>query len=86
MSASPETPAQPSMAAASAGRPAEGGLVLALCVLTLALVVLVIGAGLLYVAMRHPSLTGPLSVATGGVALIVALTGVLLPLFSAARR
>ncbi|MFB9586655.1 hypothetical protein [Streptomyces goshikiensis] len=48
--------------------------------------ILVIGAGLLYVAMRHPSLTGPLSVATGGVALIVALTGVLLTLFAAARR
>ncbi|MER6522624.1 hypothetical protein ABT246_38060 [Streptomyces sp. NPDC001553] len=54
--------------------------------LTLTLVVLVIGAGLLYVAVQHPSLTGPLSVATGGVALVVAFSGVLVSVAASQRR
>ncbi|MET8956800.1 hypothetical protein [Streptomyces sp. NPDC004533] len=44
-----------------------------LLILALALVILLIGAGLAYLTWRHPSLGAPLGTAFGGVTLLVTL-------------
>ncbi|MEU9160652.1 hypothetical protein AB0D29_10325 [Streptomyces sp. NPDC048424] len=68
--------------------PSSGGTnpVLPLLVLVLVLVVLAIGAGLLYVTLAHPALAVPLTVAVGGVALIITIMGVVVGFISASRR
>ncbi|MCY0921154.1 hypothetical protein OS965_23695 [Streptomyces sp. H27-G5] len=58
----------------------------ALGIFTFLLLTAVIGAGLLYVTVRHPSLAGPLSVATGGIALIFTIAGVLVTVMATSRR
>ncbi|MFE6834074.1 hypothetical protein ACFVFI_04425 [Streptomyces sp. NPDC057705] len=77
--------------AAPAGRTAEAGtaagdLVVPLLALVLVLLVLVIGAGLLYVATTRPELTAPLSVAAQGIAAVVSAVGVLAALAAVRRR
>ena len=51
-----------------------------LLILLLTLVALMIGAGLLYVSVRHPALARALTVATGGVTLLGALVTLVLNL------
>ncbi|WP_327286065.1 hypothetical protein OG974_30180 (plasmid) [Streptomyces sp. NBC_00597] len=66
--------------------PSGSGTTPVLPLLILVLVVLVIGAGLLYLTIAHPALAVPLTVAVGGVALIVTLVGVVVGFISTSRR
>lgn len=59
--------------------------VVALVITVFMLLVLVIGAGLLYVTAVHPSLATPLTVAVGGVALVFTVVGVMTALFAMRR-
>ncbi|MGW4689676.1 hypothetical protein ACWEPM_32955 [Streptomyces sp. NPDC004244] len=48
--------------------------------LVYALLVIAIGAGLLYVTLAHPQLAMPLTVAVAGITLVITLPGILLTL------
>ncbi|MFF0551074.1 hypothetical protein ACFYUL_19155 [Streptomyces sp. NPDC004311] len=69
---------------APAGRAAVA--LLLLLILLFVLVVFVIGAGLLYVTIAHPSLATPLTVAVAGVTLVVTIVGVIAAFFAISRR
>ncbi|MFD8023962.1 hypothetical protein ACFV6G_26515 [Streptomyces lavendulae] len=60
--------------------------VLPLLVLLFVLVVLIIGAGLLYLTVAHPALAVPLTVAVGGVTVILTIAGVIAAFITASRR
>ncbi|MFJ3205815.1 hypothetical protein [Streptomyces sp. NPDC086989] len=68
--------------------PAGGGAaaLLPLLVLVFALLVLIIGAGLLYVTLAHPSLAMPLTVAVAGVTVVFTIAGVIAAFIAASRR
>ncbi|MFD6186776.1 hypothetical protein [Streptomyces goshikiensis] len=75
-------PQQPTPPAASGGATA----LLPLLILVFVLLVLVIGAGLLYVTAAHPSLAIPLTVAAAGVTIVFTIAGVLVSVMSSSRR
>ncbi|MBT2545263.1 hypothetical protein J7E99_32330 [Streptomyces sp. ISL-44] len=81
MSTANERPSTPSSAGSSVTT-----LVVALLALTATLVVAVIGGGLLYVTLPHPSLIEPLSVSVAGVALVITIAGLLITLTTSHRR
>ncbi|MFH8894498.1 hypothetical protein [Streptomyces sp. NPDC017949] len=64
----------------------ETATLLPLLLLVFVLLVLVIGAGLLYVAVVHPALAMPLTVAAAGVTIVFTIAGVLVALISTHRR
>lgn len=57
-----------------------------LLALTLTLVIAVIGGGLLYLTLVHPSLIGPLSVSAAGITVIITLSGLLITLATSRRQ
>ncbi|MFD8024523.1 hypothetical protein ACFV6G_29415 [Streptomyces lavendulae] len=54
--------------------------------LVFVLLVIVIGAGLLYVTAAHPALAMPLTVAAAGVTIVFTIAGVLVTLLGTRRR
>ncbi|MFF0385392.1 hypothetical protein [Streptomyces sp. NPDC004286] len=59
---------------------------LSLLVMALALLVLVIGGGLVYVAFVHPSIAVPLTVAVTGVTLVLTVVGTLIMLVTTLHK
>lgn len=62
-----------------------GATVVPLLALTFVLLLLVVGGGLLFVTLTHPSLAVPLTVATAGVTLVFTIAGVLVSLVAQRR-
>ncbi|MFJ2060596.1 hypothetical protein ACIOMM_32355 [Streptomyces sp. NPDC087908] len=60
--------------------------VVVLLALTFTLAVAVIGGGLLYVTLAHPSLIGPLSVSVAGITVVITIAGLLITLATSHRR
>ncbi|MFE7514258.1 hypothetical protein ACFU8I_23970 [Streptomyces sp. NPDC057540] len=60
--------------------------VVALLALTFTLTVAVIGGGLLYVTLAHPSLIGPVSVSVAGLTLVITIAGLVITLATSHRR
>lgn len=61
-------------------------LVLPLLALTFVLLVLIIGGGLVYVTLMHPSVAVPLTVAAAGLTVVFTVASVLVALVVAQRR
>lgn len=66
--------------------PTPAGIAVLPFLVLLFVLVLIIGAGLLYLTVAHPALAVPLTVAAGGVTVMFTIAGVIAAFMTASRR